>query len=589
MRLTYSPAQELMHNGVIAGELLSIFENWVICPGRIEMQALARRTLWSILAVICATATLSAADVEIHGVVTTKTGKPVRGALVKAIAGDKSVSRFTQQDGRYEITVPAGSYDVTVDAYGFAGKRQTTDAAQAGETNFTLTPRFDMTRLTSADLQELLPDNEQTKLIRKHCLACHSFGRIINKRGYTASEWQNFFPVMTRGKLPLPTLKEVLASPEQTGALTAALEKYFGPDAPYFGPDADPITTDQIKHTDLTDAALKATIREYTIPTPDSYPHSITVDLHDNPWFSETHAEPNKVGRFDPETEKFVEYTVPISNSMPHTGVVSQDGRYFWVTLFGDSKNPLAAVDRETGKVTTYDFPGNEGRTHTPALDREGNVWCSGSTLLKFDVRTKKFKEYKLPIPPALEGTVQVWGKIPGQPPDLLDGFVYDVKADSKGNIWSSIQNSALIIRLDPATGETKTFHPDTPSVKGLAVDANDNIWFAGFQGNRIGRLDPRTGTIKLYRLPTTFATPYGLALDKKSGYVWYADLNGNNVTRFDPKTEQFDEYPLPTNNSSPRFIELDSKGRLWFTEFMNGKIGMVDPGGERKQVSSFR
>lgn len=180
-------------------------------------------------------------------------------------------------------------------------------------------------------------------------------------------------------------------------------------------------------------------------------------------------------------------------------------------------------------------------------------------------------------------------GKNSGQPPDLLDGFVYDVKADSKGNIWSSIQNSALIIRLDPATGETKTFHPDTPSVKGLAVDANDNIWFAGFQGNRIGRLDPRTGTIKLYRLPTTFATPYGLALDKKNGYVWYADLNGNNVTRFDPKTEQFDEYPLPTNNSSPRFIELDSKGRLWFTEFMNGKIGMVDPGGERKQVSSFR
>jgi streptogramin lyase len=553
------------------------------------MRAMVQRTSWTVLAVICVSAALSAADAEIHGVVTDKTGKPVRGALVKAMAGDKSVSRFTQRDGRYEIKVLPGSYDVTVDAYGFAGKRQTKDATQAGETNFALTPMFEMTRLTSAELQELLPDNEQTKLIRKYCLACHSFGKIINKRGYTASEWQNFFPVMTRGNPypPLTTLKEVLARP---GPLTAALEKYFGPHALYFGPDADPIKPDQIKHTDLTDAALKATIREYTIPTPGSYPHSITVDLQDNPWFSEMYAEPNKIGRFDPETEKFVEYTVPIPNSNPHTGVMSQDGRYFWVTLFGDSTNPakLASVDRETSKITTYDFPGNEGSTHTPALDAEGNVWCSGSTLLKFDGETKKFKEYKLPIPPAMENTVQVWGRMPGQPPDFLDGFVYDVKADSKGNIWSSIQNSALIIKLDPVTGHTKAYHPDTPSVKGLAVDANDNIWFAGFQGNRIGRLDPATGTIKLFRLPTAFATPYGLALDKKSGYVWYADLNGNKVTRFDPKTEQFDEYPLPTSNSSPRFIELDSKGRLWFTEFMNGKIGMVDPG-DGKQVSSIR
>jgi virginiamycin B lyase len=195
-------------------------------------------------------------------------------------------------------------------------------------------------------------------------------------------------------------------------------------------------------------------------------------------------------------------------------------------------------------------------------------------------VKTRKFREYKLPIPSSTpENTVEAWENIPGQPPAPGAGTIYDVQVDSKGNVWASVQALGLLVRLDPATGETKTYYPpDTPSVKGLAVDAQDNVWFAGYQGNRLGRLDPKTGTFKLYRPPTGFATPYGLALDKKAGYVWFADLNGNNVTRFDPKTEQFAEYPIPSSNASPRFIGVDSKGRVWFTEFMNGKIGVVDP-----------
>jgi streptogramin lyase len=547
------------------------------------MQPVRRRLLWAALAVIFVTGQLSASETEIHGVVTDNAGKPVRGALVKATTSDKSVSRFTQKDGRYEITVPAGSYDVTVDAYGFAPKRQAKVTPQAAGTNFSLTPRYDMARLTSAELQSLLPDNSQTKLIRAYCIACHSFGMIIMKRGYTASEWRGFIPTMTRGRLPTPTLTDILAHPEKLAALSAALETYFGPDAPYFGPDADPLTPEQIKHADLSDAVLKATIREYAIPTPDPFPHSVSIDQQDKAWFSELGPRANKVGRFDPVTEKFEEYPVPIPEAAPHTGVASEDGRYFWDTLIGAVPAKLASVDRETGKVKTYDFPGNNAITHTVALDAAGNVWCSGTKLLKFNVKTESFQEYKMPVLPTdPENTMEAWEDIPGQAPAPGAGFVYDVQVDSKGNVWVSIQALGLLVRLDPATGETKTYYPPgIPSVKGLAVDAQDNIWFAGHQGNKLGRLDPKTGAFNLYRPPTDFATPYGLALDKKSGYVWLADLNGNNVTRFDPKTEQFAEYPIPSSNASPRFIGLDSKGRVWFTEFMNGKIGVIDPGEE--------
>jgi hypothetical protein len=63
----------------------------------------------------------------VHGVVSDAAGKPVRGAIVKATAGNLSISGYSQNDGRYEFSVPAGTYDISADAYGFGPKRQTKD------------------------------------------------------------------------------------------------------------------------------------------------------------------------------------------------------------------------------------------------------------------------------------------------------------------------------------------------------------------------------------------------------------------------------------------------------------------------------
>jgi hypothetical protein len=82
----------------------------------------------------------AAAAAEIDGVVTDRSGKPVRGAVVRATFGSKTVTRITPSKGGYTIELPPGSDDLTVEVRGFNPKRHAgTDAGQPDPTNFMLT------------------------------------------------------------------------------------------------------------------------------------------------------------------------------------------------------------------------------------------------------------------------------------------------------------------------------------------------------------------------------------------------------------------------------------------------------------------
>jgi streptogramin lyase len=540
----------------------------------------------ALVAALCFSTALAAADTVIRGVVSDDAGKPIRGAIVRAGAADKSISGFTRKDGRYEISVPAGSYDVSVEAYGFGMKRQKRDATQDGDTNFSLSPKFDVGRLSSAELESLLPDNAETRFIKSQCLSCHSFATVMMRRGSTAEEWKGFLPAMTRGRMFNPRF-----TPEQLNFLGQALEKYFGPDAPYFGPDADAPKMSQVKHAEMSDAALRATIREYTIPSPGAMSHSIMVDANDNAWFSEYDNQSNAVGRFDPLTETFQEYKVPLPNSGPHTGAVGKDGR-IWMSLSANRDQQLASVDPETGAVKTYSLGPGVGVSHTLAVDAAGNILVSGGASGVFDLKTEKFQAFKLPAPEKYpEDTLGAWSQIAASQTGsaemrALGGGSYDV-TEVGGTVWFTQESAGRLVGVDTATGQMKTYRvPGMVSVKGVVADEQGNIWFANFQGHKLGKLNTRTGDIEQYQPPTADASPYGVVRDAKTGYIWYGDMNGDYITRFDPKSEQFVEYPVPTHQAYPRFMGVDSKGRVWFTEFLQPKIGVLDPEGS-KQIAA--
>ena len=555
--------------------------------------------LLTLIAGVCFTATVvGAADSAIKGVVTDSAGKPVRGAIVKATLDIKSISRFTQSDGSYQIAVAPGTYAVSVDAFGFGIQQASVDTAKGGDTNFRLSPApLELSRLTGAELEGILPASSSKTLISSRCIQCHAFATVIHRRGSTAEEWRDFLPGMVRGTSDEPFGK---ATPATLDALSAALGKAFGPDSPQFGTDADAKSWASVKHTEVSDDALRATIVEYKISKVTARPHSIEVDAKSNTaWFGEQSYSANKAASFDMDTETLREYPLPTEKARPHTGGIAADGTY-WVALsHANDPAKLASVNPKTGEVKEYNWPEKTAIPgHTLAIDRAGIIWLTGSPtgeIWAFNPETKQFKAYNSPAPQSVpKGSVQDWQQSNGEAPTAPDGTTYDAAVDNEGIVWFSEVAVGMLVRLNPATGEVKEFRPEgVVNIRGITIDPQDNLWFGDFLGHRLGKMNVKTGVVKFYKPPTPNATIYGETFNAVDGNIWLADMNGNNITRFNPKTEKFTEFPIPAraDRSYARFIATDAKGRVWFTEYFGDRIGYVDPtGGEdARRVASLK
>src|SRR5216684_9283666 len=98
---------------------------------------------------------------------------------------------------------------------------------------------------------------------------------------------------------------------------------------------------------------LKVTIKEWVVPTKGAHPHDPAVGADGALWFTEQMA--NKLGRLDPATGTFKEYSlVEGKNSGPHGLVADQEGNIWYTANFGGY---IGKLDPRTGKVTEYKMP----------------------------------------------------------------------------------------------------------------------------------------------------------------------------------------------------------------------------------------
>ena len=477
-------------------------------------------------------------DGSVSGVVTDDGGKPLRGAPVTVRMDNMSISRYTDASGKYLITgLKPGSYKVSATAYGYSSKTVDKEiSTSAADVGFSLTQHWNPTQISTAEYISAFGDNKDIHNIEGTCQSCHNFSWIMRRRGQTADEWRDFIPRMgTIFFIPHLT-------PEKLDDISNSLEKVFGPDSPV-------PTKEQVHHVEVSDEVLHATFRYFTAPTK-NFTHSLSIGSDGKVWFTEFDYESNKVGSFDLSTQQFQEYASPTPKSVPHNPWVARNGQIWFTELMG---RKLSTIDPETGKLTEFPVPEKAG-VHTLREDSQGNIWTSGN-VTRFNPHTQKFTVFGTPS-------------------------TYDVAVDSQDNAWGASGNPDKpgLFRVDSKTGDIKIYPvADMKFVRGIEVDPQQNVWFGDVTNHRLGKFDPKTEKFTYYKAPTENLAIYGIVVDKKTGNLWIGDYLGANIDRFNPSTGKFTEFPFPSRTQMIRFFALDPQGRVWFTDFANGRIGVLE------------
>ncbi|MCP4935729.1 MAG: hypothetical protein GY927_16355 [bacterium] len=275
------------------------------------------------------------------------------------------------------------------------------------------------------------------------------------------------------------------------------------------------------------------------------------------------------------DSTKIEEWQVGDGNSFIHDTEVGSDGRLYGVDQGHDV---IWELDRKTGKTIRHQMPdidlplgglysgaqlpigiftGKHG-PHSLVEDDNKTFWITGSlssTLLSFNIETKKFKTY------------EIGG-------DAL--YPHTIRRDKHGILWFTVPASNQIGRFDPKTAKfslidlpsngffrwlTDALFPTVLKIASWFPQQNTHIWMSHHWYTGLGR--------KILNFP------YGIDIHPHTGEIWYSKLYAGKIGVVDPKTFEVTEYDSPM--SGPRRLRFDKEGKLWIPAFNEGGLMQFD------------
>jgi len=255
------------------------------------------------------------------------------------------------------------------------------------------------------------------------------------------------------------------------------------------------------------------------------------------------------------------------------TAMVEDQTGTLWVSTHGAG---LLKFDREHRRFIRYrnnpSVPDSLPQDDVESLfvDREGSIWAGlGSRgLTRFATKPLPFRR----LPHNL-----------GDPNSVGNPFIGAIYEDREANLW--IGTPDALHRIDQAGNCTSYRRTAGSGARTDAItireDRSGNLW-VGTYGHGLLRLDPRTGEFKTYRHDP--ANPYSLSDDFVSrllidhkGTLWAASSEALN--RFDAATERFTSYKPNPQHGSLFYLELveDRDGILWLGTHSSG-LQRFDP-----------
>lgn len=521
----------------------------------------------------------------ISGTVKGADGTPFRAAFVRVQNTKTKTTMMVLSDshGRYWTDkLEAGTYDVWATSVGYKGdparrSAVTLDDGKDLSLDFTMQKgTIEWSDLTKYQAGTLLPEAPGKGVLIQQCFNCHAFGKIGAVGRYDQEGWKAAIDVMRQ--LGVARIK-----PEVADQVSKYLAVAFGPDSATPASPAQLPAYQKVKEERdyFSDEALNIVYVDYELTgDPKDRPGTAKQDKDGNLWMEMS----GGLSRLNPATGEIKTWRMfNLTSNFIHEILPTQDGSV-WLTL--EAQGGLARFDTKYEKFEEFidsqdndkfnvvkpvqkdpndPFPnlpipegpqGGAARSHTAAMDFDGNIWVSGRPLKKLDPRSGKYTYFTAEVPDT-----------------------YGIAVDKSGNVWFAEFNARdhqSIGVVDVKTNKVTKFQPpEGVTPRRLKIDSKGMVWIGDYFGGSLTRFDPDTMEFKVFKLPGAMPTPYGVAIDHEDN-IWYASMYTDVIGRLDPKTGKVVEYPSPYGERGTRDMFEDAQGRIWFGAQPYFKAGYV-------------
>jgi streptogramin lyase len=548
----------------------------------------------SLIVFACGVAFAGTSDPNaLTGIVSSDAEGRMEGVVVSAkpAGGKITVSVISDQKGRYTFPgdrLNPGEYEIRIRATGFDAAIPNMVATVKDKRTTALNIKLNKTndlaaQLSSAEWMMSIPGTQQQKeKLYRDCVLCHTLTPILSST-YNAEEWKTTLVRMWNwsegGSLQKPLLAPLRSGPRPG-------DEEFARYLSSINLSSSPTHTFELKTLPRPHGAdTKVIITEYDLPRPNAEPHEAAVDKDGKVWYSDQ-AE-GILGVLDPKTGATKEWPDPSEKpGYPggfHDLELDRDGNPW---LGRHEYNGVAKFDRQTEKFVNYTIPNVSPHTRPTFLvpSPNGTVWLKDNAdfkVFKFDPRSGEFTAYD-EYPPDMNLKSEEPATVGGTRSGQVHHSIYGMNADSQGNIYGADIGVGNITKIDAKTGKTTMYPTPTPNSgpRRMHVDSSDRVWIGEWWANKLAMFDPETERFQEWPVPIPWYGPYDAALDK-AGNVWTGSMSVDTILRFSPQTGQFRQYAMPRLGINVRRIDVDNNGKspvFWVGENRQAKIAKVEP-----------
>jgi Tol biopolymer transport system component/streptogramin lyase len=311
------------------------------------------------------------------------------------------------------------------------------------------------------------------------------------------------------------------------------------------------------------------------------HPAGMKLGPDGNFWLTEQFDQ--KIAKFNPKTRVATEIDVP--GTFPHNFAVGPDKNMWFVGL----ADVVGRVKPKTGEITLFRQGISEGATpHIILTGPDGNMWF-----------TESYGGIPDPIPGSPphghgDGSIARLNIKTGAITEFKDGlpehnFLHGMTVGPDGHLWVALQGVDQIARFNMKTEKFDKFVDFSPHSGPIDIETGpDGKLYVTLQFiNKLGQYDPKTHKVKEIdkwshghgskpnprEIATSLVPLDGpsvdqLIADKERRVIWFSEFLNDRVGMYDIDTGRVLEFTQGiTPNSAPLGLALGPDRHLWFSQ----------------------